>query len=315
MKMLKINNLSNNTNYKFRVYSANNCGNGPYSIESNNITPTTNGSISFNNALEIKNMLPTAPNGVYLINNNLTYCLMDSSFDGGAWMLAMKASLGSTKFNYISSYWTQANTLNHSDANRNNSDAKFHIMNTFQAKDIMAIWPDILVNNGGGAITPNPFNCWTWLENNFFDGNRICLIDFFNTAGTFNTGGVNTGGNYGGYFKGLATNSPNWGNNIFATQKDINFYGFNFKSYPRPFWNYGTARVRWGFGWNDNGEGNYSSPSTLSNSWGYWAGTNDVSNGIGLDSNFGNYSAGDIINCCNNSTGINRSARVEIYIR
>jgi hypothetical protein len=28
-----------------------------------------------------------------------------------------------------------------------------------------------------------------------------------------------------------------------------------------------------------------------------------------------NYSAGDQISCCQNSTGINRSARVEIYIR
>jgi len=34
-----------------------------------------------------------------------------------------------------------------------------------------------------------------------------------------------------------------------------------------------------------------------------------------MDANFGSYSAGDKINCCNDTTGINRSARVEIYIR
>ena len=28
-----------------------------------------------------------------------------------------------------------------------------------------------------------------------------------------------------------------------------------------------------------------------------------------------NYSAGDQITCCQNGTGINRSARVEVYIR
>ena len=44
-------------------------------------------------------------------------------------------------------------------------------------------------------------------------------------------------------------------------------------------------------------------------------GSNDVSGGIGMDSGFGSYSAGDRINCCQDTTGINRSARVEIYVR
>ena len=43
--------------------------------------------------------------------------------------------------------------------------------------------------------------------------------------------------------------------------------------------------------------------------------SNDVSGGIGMGLGFGNYSAGDKISCCQNTTGINRSARVEIYIR
>jgi hypothetical protein len=34
-----------------------------------------------------------------------------------------------------------------------------------------------------------------------------------------------------------------------------------------------------------------------------------------MDSGFGNFSAGDKINCCQDSTGINRSARVEVYVR
>jgi hypothetical protein len=44
-------------------------------------------------------------------------------------------------------------------------------------------------------------------------------------------------------------------------------------------------------------------------------GSNDVSGGIGMRSGFVNHSAGDRINCCEKTTGINRSARVEIYIR
>ena len=37
--------------------------------------------------------------------------------------------------------------------------------------------------------------------------------------------------------------------------------------------------------------------------------------GIGMDSRYGNYSGGDMIGCCQDTTGINRSARVEVYIR
>ena len=40
---------------------------------------------------------------------------------------------------------------------------------------------------------------------------------------------------------------------------------------------------------------------------------NDVSGGIGIAR--GSYSAGDIIGCCQVQTGINRTARVEVYIR
>jgi hypothetical protein len=181
-------------------------------------------------------------------------------------------------------------------------------MNYFAAKDIMALWPDIGTN--GGGLGSNPYSCWSWLQNNFFAGTATTLVNFFNTQGTYNTGTVNDSGNYGGYFTGLAKSSSNWGNGIFSSQADINFYGFNFKNNK----NYGTqANVRWGFGWNENGEGNYTGPSTLAS--GGAPGSDDVSGGIGMDSSFGSFSAGDRINCCQDTTGINRSARVEVYIR
>ena len=34
-----------------------------------------------------------------------------------------------------------------------------------------------------------------------------------------------------------------------------------------------------------------------------------------MDSGHGNYSAGDRVNCCQDTTGINRAARVEIYVK
>ena len=66
------------------------------------------------------------------------------------------------------------------------------------------------------------------------------------------------------------------------------------------------AKVRWGFAWNENGPGLFPNGDQ---------GSNDVSGGIGMGSGYGNYSAGDRISCCQNSTGINRTARVEIYVR
>jgi hypothetical protein len=78
----------------------------------------------------------------------------------------------------------------------------------------------------------------------------------------------------------------------FSNQGGFTFYGFNYSFSA-------NERVRWGFAWNN--ETNQAS--------------NDVSGGIGMGSSYGNFSAGDKINCCQINTGINRSARVEVYIR
>lgn len=269
-------------------------------------------------AQAIKTLTGTNTDGVYWINlptvgATQVYCVMNSNANGGGWMMAMKATRGTT-FNFSANYWTTANTLLTTSTDRTDADAKFDSMNYFQAKDIMAVWPDILTTGGGlGTGAGNPFNCWTWLENNFNGGNRTTLINFFNTAGTFNVGDVNTNNSFGGFFLRQAKSSSSWGNGIFSSQADINFYGFNFKNWQPNVYGPIVANVRWGFGWNENSEGNYTGPGTLSS--GGAPGSNDVSGGIGMSSTFGNFSAGDQINCCSDSTGINRSARVEIYIR
>lgn len=267
-------------------------------------------------AAAIKSATGTNTDGLYWIDlptvgPTQVFCLMDSSANGGGWMMAMKATRGTT-FNYSANYWNTINTLNPTASNRTDGDAKFDTMNYFAAKDIMALWPDITTN--GGGLGTNPYSCWSWLQNNFFAGSTTTLVNFFNTQGTYNTGTVNTAGNYGGYFIGLAKSSPDWGNGIFSSQNAINFYGFNFKNFPNPSYGNGSAKVRWGFGWNENGEGNYTGPATLAGGGGF-SGSDDVSGGIGMDSGFGNYSAGDAIGCCQDSNGINRSARVEVYIR
>jgi hypothetical protein len=219
---------------------------------------------------------------------------MNNNWVGGGWMMAMKATTGTT-FNYSANYWTTANTLNPGENNRNNGDAKFNTFNYFSCQDIMAVWPDI----GAGGSIPG-MGAWTWLEPNFNGGARIRLLDFFNntTSPMYNAGS--------GQFIRDAKTFSGWASGVFSSQVDIRFYGLNYVNNPT----YGTtAKVRWGFGWNENGEGLYPGAAVAA------VGSNDVSGGIGMDAGFGNYSAGDRINCCQDTTGINRSARIEIYVR
>jgi hypothetical protein len=233
------------------------------------------------NAKYIQTAFNNFTDGTYWINlpfvgPTQVFCLLSNAVDGGGWMMAMKATTGTT-FSYSSSHWTTVTTLNTAQTNRNNGDAKFDTMNYFYAKDIMALWPDIPWNYAGsttgGSVNTN--------------GIRSTTINFFNSAPKFFYGDAN---NFAG--KGLA----------FSSQVDVRFYGFNYTGG-------NGSNVRWGFGWNENGGGLYPNGNE---------GSNDVSGGIGMSGVFStgvNYSAGDQISCCQNVTGINRSARVEIYIR
>jgi hypothetical protein len=230
--------------------------------------------------------------GVYWINlpyvgPTQVYCLLNPAVNGGGWMMAMKTTTGTT-FNYSSSYWTTANILNPSYLDRGNADAKFNTMNYYYAKDIMALWPDIPWNYGGsttgGSVNTNgSYGNWCWLQNNFNNGIRITPINFFSSASNL--------------FFGDALNFAGKGT-AFSAQTQVRFYGFNYTANA-------TGANRWGFGWNENEAGLYPNGNQVSN---------DVYGGIGMAA--GSFSAGDYISCCQDGiAGINRSARVEIYIR
>jgi hypothetical protein len=246
-------------------------------------------------AANIKTLTGTNTNGVYWINlptagNTQIYCIMDSAYDGGGWMMALKATRGTT-FSYTSTYWTTTNTLNPTDYTQNDADAKFNSFNYFQAKDVLARWPDI----GSGGSIPS-LGSWIWLENDFIGGRRQELVNFFQVTYTQQNGGA-------GLFKRDAKSFSGWRGDTFSSQVDIRFYGFNYVNYN------GSGQARWGFGWNENGEGVWPGAA------GAAPGSNDVFGGIGLGSGGASYSAGDRISCCSDNTGINRSARVEVYVR
>ena len=237
-------------------------------------------------AVQIKTDYPSSTDGVYWIDvpgygPKQTYCLMDNKYNGGGWMLAVKATTGTT-FNYDATYWTSANTLNQTDVTLTDSDSKYDVMNGFQAKDMMALWPDIVKSGAEESGSIDNLDRWSWLQNDFHSGNRITLISKF--AGSQDTYYTATDGSMS--FSG-------YNSNIFSSQPGYSFYGINYSGII-------SARVRWGFAWNNEMD-------QL---------TNDVSGGIGMSTNYGNYSAGDLYWLDSSSIlGINRSARVEIYIR
>jgi hypothetical protein len=202
--------------------------------------------------------------------------------------MMMKATT-STTFGYDTNYWTTNNTLNPSDVTQNNADAKFNVMNYYQGKDFLARWPDITTGTGG-SITG--LGSWIWLQNDYNDGTRITPISFFSTASRK-------------FIKDAKTYNG-WANGVFSSQTDVRFYGFNY------FNDQNLSKSRWGFGWNENGGGLYPNGNM---------GSDDVVGGIGLKGTqfFGDgsrdFSAGDVIGCCQDTAGINRSARVEVYVR
>jgi hypothetical protein len=240
--------------------------------------------LAADSAEAIISLTGTTTNGVYWINLptagvSQIYCIMDPRYDGGGWMMTMKATRGTT-FNYSSNYWTTANTLNTTAYNQNDGDAKFNTFNYFQGRDLLARWPDI---GQGGSI--QGLGNWIWLEKDYplriGTGRTSTMLNLFNTANRTMVRDAKT-------FSG-------WRSGVFSSQTDIRFYGFNWTD---------NMNCRWGFGWNENGGGLH--PNGV-------LGSDDVSGGIGMS--FNSFSAGDSISCCQDTTGINRSARVEVYVR
>ena len=235
-------------------------------------------------AKAVKTAYPNSPDGVYYINLptvgvQAVYCLMDSKYDGGGWMMAMKATRGTT-FNFDANYWYTANTLNPAQTNQNDGDAKFDVMNYFVPTEMMALWPDI-PNVGSESGSIDNLNTWSWLQKNLTDGRT--LISRFSSAPTQQAIYTSTNGTmtFNGYGTPFST-QLGWGG--------FTFYGFNYTTFA-------PTKVRWGFAWNNETNQN----------------SNDVSGGIGMAS--GNYSAGDRVTCCESYMGINQSARVEMYVR
>jgi len=256
-------------------------------------------------AKHIKDVTGTNTDGVYWITvggvATQVYSIMNSAMDGGGWMLAMKGANTGATFNYNSTHWTTTSTLNTTYLRRNdssyNEDAKFSVFNSTPASKVLAIFPDA---TAGGAITGQSYG-FTWNET------------MPTPANTQSYSGRPTQGDYTGktlrelfaggekiYIRDATNASPYRaaGSGVFSTQTDVRFFGFNYSGGS-------SSKARFGFGFNENTNG-AAYPTADENS-------NDVEGGIGL--NRSNTSAGDFIYCCQNSSGVNRQMKFELYVK
>lgn len=299
------------------------------------------GSTSLRAAVDAKSIQETfgiTTDGVYWINLPVVgptqvYCIMDPNCAGGGWMLAMKGAANAATFQYTSTHWTTYSLLNSTDNNRNANDAKFNTFNYFPSKDLLAIFPDQYT---GGDI---PFNTtyndrgyggWTWVENDFSE-RRTSLTDFFVKNSTTIKSSIGYVFPYCGiepksdpkHTNRIWVSGVGWayGNSPWTSQTGYQVYGFNLVTSDRPYFQNGIRQaynwgVRWGFMFNNEGDANTCDcmcgigvgPSNATGTFGTF---NGGQNGV--------FSAGDATSLPSNPLydriGINRSARVEIYVR
>jgi hypothetical protein len=250
----------------------------------------TNQAFPAESAKIIKEITQTNTDGVYYINVNGTstpvHCLMNDIYDGGGWMMLMKATRGTT-FNYDANYWTTTNTLNETDTTRNDADAKYNTFNYMPIKDVMAIWPDIsptaytnvYSKNGGSLLIDDG---WVWKVDNWNGSNRTTAL-----AGFQNSRDAHPSNPY--VFNGFGTS-------LFSHQTGSYRHILGGSTHTNAW---SSARVRWGLIFNNQVSNNFDSA--------------DVISGIGLGDV---YSSGDTeIGTGTRTMVLNRSARIEMYGR
>lgn len=291
-----------------------------------------------NSAMEIKLLTGTNTDGLYWITANgrstQVYSLMNSNLGGGGWQLAMKGKSSASTFGYSSPYWTDTATVNEGTPSRisaSDTDAKYSTFFGSFANQMMALFPNYPGTTYGGAYPSAGYGfAWsesltgmtTWtgassatlmtngpqatggcrttpsnLKDMFASSNR-CLI---RQVAALPSGTEN-------YPSGVAAGYKAAGNDLFATQYDVRFWGINYGMNSTS----ADARARWGFGFNENGSGNESS--------------NDVLGGIGLAGR-GTITAGTYMGCCSatggsgqagvsgNTNGSQINMAFELYVR
>jgi hypothetical protein len=251
----------------------------------------TSAAFSAMNARTLRAITGSDVNRSYWLNvngsNTPTVCLMDGVWDGGGWMLMLKATQSDT-FGFDSTHWTSATTLNATDVTRDNADAKYDAFNHMLVKDVLALWPDVGRPGGlSGSVSTGSSEPWSWLVRDFYSSNavnmRANLITGLAAGNSRDSSTASNPRSFAGF------NSTIWSSQLPA-ERHVFGGGSHLGA---------SSRARWGFLFNEN------SPTDF--------GTMDAYGGIGMGGMVG-FSAGDRYACCG-VMALNRRMRVELYGR
>ena len=243
------------------------------------------------NANDIIRFTGSRVDGPYYINcgdkttnvSTLIYCLLDSKYDNGGWMMLMKATNSNT-FSFDANYWTTTNVLNSNSVDRTDQDAKYDVYNKVNISDVLVLWPYVPGANNtiqytGGSISTLT-DAWSWLHKDFIPLSRKStpIYGFAGIMKMDNTSNIN---NFGG-----------WNSNVWSKQTNATTLTYSLKTPSGA-----TYPCRMGFVFDDNAD--FSSPG--------------ASAGIGLPT----ISGGDYVvsGAVLTSTGVNKALRFELYGR
>lgn len=269
---------------------------------------------------EIVNLYGSQSNGTFWLSVNgvasQVYIMMESGFDGGGYVLAMKGANTGATFNYDASYWTKPNVLNSTGDTylsrnvTNNTDAKFNAFNYLPPRSIAAVFPEqTSTSYTAGGLGSNDVYGFSWLEN--MPRNASSYLGIF-TDTTSHYEILN-----GSMFSKSVTRqllreatdkdigkNPSNNTSIFTRQTNVKFFGFNYRQ--QEWTTPNTNKARWGFGNNENG---VNTDTEIER-------TNDAIGGIGVSGDV-SYSAGDFYNNAVNvtQTGINKATKFEMYLK
>ena len=240
------------------------------------------------NATDIINFTGCRIDNSYYINSSdistLTYCLLDNKYNGGGWMMMMKATNSST-FTFNANYWNTYNVLNNTNVNRNDEDAKYDIYNNVNIKDIMVLWPYVQNANNAIQYTGGSINtltdAWSWLDTNWYYGFNVKGIYGFNNQHR-NPSSILTPQSFNG-----------WNINVWSTQTYSYYVYYSTRNAVGGI----SQAPRYGFLCDDVSD--LSSPN--------------VCGGIGLPT----FSGGDFIasGAVTTGVGVNKALRFELYGR
>ncbi len=237
----------------------------------------------------VKDITHTNIDGVYYINvsgtSTATYCLMNDCYTGGGWMMLMKATRGTT-FSFSSNYWTTSNTLNTSQTNRLDGDAKFAVFNNNTIKDVMAIFPDVpslsytnVYGRNGGSL--NLEDGWCWKLENWNGSTRVTALSGFQSSRQATPSDPNV---FNGYSTGVFSRQTPAARHVIGGGSVVS----------------ASENVRWGMLFDNFSVNNFIS----------------VDNFCGIGMSGPSHSAGDFFSGLGGGTsGLNRSMRVELYGR